>query len=130
MYSKKKKKFNPNVSLMGSFHLQMRRNWRKTGIAVAEECFLVLRQLHTVGFQLMLLASFVSRSSTFLLHPWTCPKFYWFCSFGSRNWEGTRRTMNREVEIGKLLSICNCNQEFLFLFFNGIEFQLMLSTLL
>ena len=41
MYSKKKKKnFNPNVSHTGSFHLHMRRNWRKTGIAVAEECFL------------------------------------------------------------------------------------------
>ena len=28
------------MSHTASFHLHMRRNWRKTGIAVAEECFL------------------------------------------------------------------------------------------
>ena len=62
----------------------------------------VLKQLHTVGFQLMLLASSASHSSTY----------------------STSRNTLKLVNDIKLIIFCvNCNLEFFFLI-NGIEFQL------
>ena len=60
---------------MGSFHLHMRRNWRKTGIAVAEECFLEYWNSYIqLGFSWFFLCLLVLFLQPILLHPCTCPK--------------------------------------------------------
>ena len=105
MYSKKKKKkkFIPMHPIWVHFI------YICEGIEENRDCSgrgILLKSTETATYSWVLadaLASSASRSSTYSSSSVNLPEtFSQFCPFGGRNWEGTRKTMNREVKNGKL----------------------------